>query len=42
MQQKRRRAAHMQRVVAGTGNEWHWMAVTLQDGSGSERGVVRF
>ncbi len=42
MQQNCRRAAHMQRVVAGTGNNWHWLAGTFQGGLGIEGGVVRF
>jgi len=42
MQHERRDAAHMQRLVAGLGTGWHWLAGTLHGGSGSERGVVRF
>ncbi len=42
MQQKRWRAAHMQRVVAGTGTNWHWLAGTFQAGLGMEDGAVRF
>ena len=42
MQHERRDAAHMQRLVAGLGTGWHWLAGTLQGGSDSECGVVGF
>ena len=42
MQHERRRAAHMQRLVAGLGTSWHQVAGTKQGDSGSERVVVRF
>ena len=41
MQQNCRGAAHMQRVVAGVGNNWYWLAGTLRAGLSFEHGVLR-